>query len=247
MRCLRGSLSPGLRPLARRSADALLQGRLGSVNSTLAVNHYAITFDDGPDAEVTPRLLDLMDRLRVRSTFFLLVNQCDAQPELVRAIVEHGHEVALHGRDHRRITHFPTIAAAVDYLKSAKNDLAAMADQPIRFYRPPYGSQSVRSFRAARAAGLEVAVWNNDAQDWIDRPADQVAALAGNRIQPGGVLLFHERLEPDLPRAAPTTTFDRCAVVEKVVAECRNRGLEPATLGDMVRMGGVVKTVWFRS
>lgn len=246
-RSVRSLLSPGLRRAARRSADALLGRTLGSISATTALTNYAITFDDGPDADVTPRLLDLLDRLQVKSTFFLLVDQCDAYPELARAIGERGHEIALHGRDHRRLTHFPTVSAARNYLESARDDLAALTGRPVRFYRPPYGSQSVRSFRAAKAAGLEVAVWNADVEDWVDRPPGQVAALARDRVRPGGVLLFHERLEPDLPRSAPTTTFDRCALVEQMVADCRARELEPETLGGMVRKGRPVRTAWFRA
>jgi peptidoglycan/xylan/chitin deacetylase (PgdA/CDA1 family) len=240
-------LSPTLRRAARRGADALLARQFGSISSTTSHDAYALTFDDGPDAEVTPRLLDLLDRLGVRSTFFLLVDQCDAHPDLARAIAEHGHEVALHGRDHRRITRFSSSAAATAHLRGARDELAAVTGQEVRYYRPPYGSQSFRSFRAARAAGLDVVVWNADVDDWVDRPADDVASLARERTRPGGVLLFHERLEPDLPRAAPTTTFDRCAVVEQMVADCRARGLEPATVGEMVRGGRAVRTAWFRS
>lgn len=247
VRSARSLLSPGLRRAARRGADALLGRRLGSISSARAGGSYAITFDDGPDAEVTPRLLVLLGRLRVRSTFFLLVNQCYAHPELARAIADHGHEIALHGRDHQRITRFSSLSDASDHLKAARDDLAEVTGQPVRFYRPPYGAQSIRSYRAARAAGLDVAVWNADVHDWVDRPAADVAALARDRVRPGGVLLFHERLEPDLPRAAPATTFDRCAVVEQMVADCRSRGLEPATLGEMVQGGRAVRTAWFRS
>ena len=235
-----------MRHAARWGADAVMGRWLGSVNSTRASNRYAITFDDGPDPEMTPRLLELLGLLGVRSTFFLLVDQCDAHPELARAIAENGHEIALHGRDHRRITSFSTRAEAADYLKAARDDLAKATDRPIRYFRPPYGAQSVRSFRATSDAGLDVAVWNSDAEDWVDRSAEEVAALARDRIRPGGVLLFHERLEPDLPRAAPTTTFDRCAVVAQVVSDCRSQGLEPSTLGEMVGDAGAVRTAWFR-
>lgn len=240
-------LNPRMRHAARWGADAVMGRWLGSVNSTGAIDRYAITFDDGPDPETTPRLLELLDLLGVRSTFFLLVDQCDAYPKLARAIAEHGHEIALHGRDHRRITSFPTRAAAADYLKAARDDLASATNRSIRHYRPPYGAQSVRSFLAAGDAGLEVTVWNSDAEDWVDRTVNEVAALARSGIRPGGVLLFHERLEPDLPRAAPTTTFDRCAVVEQIITECRSRGLEPSTLAEMVDNCGRVRTVWFRN
>ena len=244
---VRSLLTPTLRRGIRRTADALLGRQLGSISSSTAVDRCAITFDDGPDAETTPRLLALLDRLQVKSTFFLLVDQCDVHPELARAIADHGHEIALHGRDHRRITRFSSRTAATDHLRAARDDLAAVTGQEVRFYRPPYGAQSIRSFRAAKAAGLDVVVWNADVADWVDRPGSEVAALARERIRPGGVLLFHERLEPDLPRAAPTTSFDRCAVVEQMVADCRARSLEPATLGEMVQGARAVRTAWFRA
>lgn len=245
-RLARNVLSPGLRRAARFGADAVLGRWFGSIGSTTAVDGYAITFDDGPDPQVTPRLLELLDRLQVKSTFFLLVNQCDQHPELARAIADGGHEIALHGRAHRRITSFSHDAART-YLEGARDDLAEVTGQEVRFYRPPYGSQSVRSYRAARAAGLDVVVWNADVDDWVDRDAADVAALARERVRPGGVLLFHERLEPDLPRSAPVTTFDRCAVVEEMVSDCRSRGLEPMTLGSMLVGADAVRTAWFRS
>ena len=240
------NIRQSVRRLLRLSADALLVRWLGSINRTGALDRVAITLDDGPDGDVTPLMLDLLDDLEIRCSFFLLVNQCERYPELTREVVARGHEIGLHGRDHRRITTFASRASATNYLKAAKGDLEDIAGQSVRFYRPPYGSLNVRSFRAATAAGLDVAVWNADAQDWIDRREADVAALARDRVRPGGVLLFHERLEPDLPRAAPTTTFDRCRVIEFIVADCRRIGLEPATLGQMVHQGGALRSAWLR-
>jgi peptidoglycan/xylan/chitin deacetylase (PgdA/CDA1 family) len=234
------------RRAARLAADAVLGRWLGSINAGMDQSGYALTFDDGPDPVVTPLLLDLLDELGVRSTFFLLVDQCDAHPELAREIAVRGHEIALHGRDHRRITSFPTARAAADYLKRARDDLARATGQELAFYRPPYGAQSLSTYRAAKSADLSVVVWNADVEDWVDRPAPDVAALGRTRIRPGGVMLFHERLEPDLPRAAPTTSFDRCWVVHELVNECRTRGLTPTTVGDLVR-AGERRTAWFRS
>lgn len=234
------------RRAARRAADAVLGGWLGSINAGADQNRYALTFDDGPDPVVTPLLLDLLDELEVRSTFFLLVDQCDQHPELAREIAVRGHEIGLHGRDHRRITSFPSASAAGDYLKRARDDLARVTGREVAYYRPPYGAQSLSSYRAARSADLAVVVWNADVEDWVDRPAPDVADLGRRRIQPGGVMLFHERLEPDLPRAAPTTSFDRCWVVRALVGECRARGLGPSTVGDLVS-AGERRTAWFRS
>jgi peptidoglycan/xylan/chitin deacetylase (PgdA/CDA1 family) len=229
----------------RRGVDAVLARPLGSVRSTGATDRVALTFDDGPDPEVTPLLLDVLEELEAPSTFYLLLAQCRQWPDLARAVAEAGHEIALHGVDHRRITGMGGTEAE-HYLRAARDELSRLVGQPISFYRPPYGAQSVRSFRAARRAGLTVTVWSADAEDWVDRPAEEVVAAALARLRPGGILLLHERLEPDPLRGAPVTTFDRCAVVREVVAGSRRRGWEPATVGAMVRQGGPRLSAWFR-
>lgn len=243
---LRDLLSPRARRTLRRPVDALLARRLGSIRATGAADRFAVTFDDGPDGVVTPRLLDLLDRLDVKSTFFLLVTQCERHPDLAREISARGHEVALHGHDHRRITDFPTRQAAAAYLDRAKHELADATGAQIRLYRPPYGAQSVTTYRAARDVGLDPTVWTADVADWVDRPFESVISDARAALSPGGVLLFHERLEPDPLRDAPTTSFDRCAVVEEIVMSCRGAGLTPATVGSMVAEGGAVRSAWFR-
>jgi peptidoglycan/xylan/chitin deacetylase (PgdA/CDA1 family) len=238
-------MPPQTRHRVRTVVDSALSGVLGSWRATASGAHVALTFDDGPDPLVTPELLDLLDAVRAPSTFFLLVEQCRRWPDLAREVALRGHEVALHGVDHRRLTEMPS-AMALAYLTEARRELEALTGQTVHLYRPPFGAQTLRSYLATRRAGLEVVVWSADAADWVDRPAADVVTDALEAIGPGGILLLHERLEPDPLRGAPQTTFDRCEVVRAVVDECRKRGLEPATVGSLVNRYGAVPTVWFR-
>ncbi|WP_448631440.1 polysaccharide deacetylase family protein [Cellulomonas soli] len=183
------------RTAARRTADAVLGPVLGSVAGGRRTDHVAITFDDGPEPGTTPGLLALLARRGVHCTFFLLVRQAEEHPELVRAIGDGGHEIALHGIDHRPLTSLRH-GDAVRMLHEARARLEAVAGRPVTRYRPPYGKQTPASWLAARRAGLEVVVWSADADDWVDRPATQVAAIAAENLRGGGVLLLHERVEP---------------------------------------------------
>lgn len=242
---LRDRLGPADRRRVRAAVDAVVAPALGSIRATGATTRVAITFDDGPDPDVTPRLLGALAEDDVTCTFFVLLAQARRHPELLRAVSAAGHEVALHGDDHRRITELGH-RAAYRYLVAARDELQRLAEASVRHYRPPYGSQSVVSYLAARRAGLEVVVWSADAEDWTDRPVEQVVSDGLDGLDGGGILLLHERLEPDPRNGAPTTSFDRIDMARRIIAGARERGWEPGTVSELVRAGGPRRTAWFR-
>lgn len=242
---LRERLGPGGRRRVRAGVDAVVAPVLGSVRATGATTRAAITFDDGPDPEVTPLLLEALAEAHVTCTFFVLVAQARRHPELLGAVSAAGHEIALHGDDHGRLTELG-YRGAHRYLVAARDELQSLARAPVHYYRPPYGAQSVASYLAARRAGLEVVVWSADADDWTDRSVEQVVRDGLNGLEGGGILLLHERLEPDPRNGAPTTSFDRIDMARRVIAGARDRGWEPGTVGELVRTGRPRRTAWFR-
>jgi peptidoglycan/xylan/chitin deacetylase (PgdA/CDA1 family) len=242
---LKARMPAGARTSLRRGADAVTASIAGSVNGGGDPRQVCLTLDDGPDPEVTPGLLKVLAAASAPCTFFLLADRAAEHPELVRDVVAAGHEVALHGRDHRTVSTM-SAAAARAYLGEARDMLEQVAGRSVRLFRPPYGAQSVSSYVAARRSGLDVVVWSTDAQDWVDRAGHEVVRDAVTGVPPGGVLLFHERLEPHPLRGAPETTFDRVDAVRDIVAGLRDRGLEPTTVGHVMRGPGVRRTTWFR-
>lgn len=235
-------LGPRARRWARRLADGVL-APVSSLAGGRAPGEVAVTFDDGPEPDVTPALLAVLARHQVTCTFFLLVNQAEQHPELVHAIVGAGHEVALHGLDHRPL---PAMGhrGALRYLREARARLESIAGCPVHWYRPPYGKQSPGSWAAARRAGLDVVVWSADAADWEDVQVAEVVALAHERLAEGGILLLHERVEPG-PAGEPVEThFDRVEVVDRVLTDLQGRGLRPVTVGALARRAR--RTAWFR-
>jgi peptidoglycan/xylan/chitin deacetylase (PgdA/CDA1 family) len=247
---VRSRLGPRARSTARKIADAVLAPAFGSWDSATATDNIALTLDDGPDPDVTPAILERLADLDATATFFLLTLRAEGRPDLVRMIRDGGHEIALHGLDHRRVSSMSG-AEAEQYLATARRRLEDVAGAKVTMFRPPYGSQSAHSVRAARRAGLQCVVWNGDAADWEDRPAAQVTAAALQACRPGGILLFHERLEPD-PRhpdpiqSSPVTTFDRVQVMSDIVAGARALGLEPVTVGGLSERGRMHQTAWLR-
>ena len=242
---LRERIPPERRAQVRRWVDLAGARALGSVNGSLSAREVAVTLDDGPDPDVTPRVLDVLAERGAAATFFVLVSQARRHPDLVRRAVAEGQEVALHGIDHRRITR-GSHAQAVAYLRAAREELEDLAGVEVRLFRPPFGAQSVSTWLAARRAGLTVVAWTCDGDDWVDRDVALVAETSMARLEPGGILLLHERLEPDPERDAPTTGFDRARLVDLVLDAVTARGWRAVTVGRLISDAPARRTLWLR-
>jgi peptidoglycan/xylan/chitin deacetylase (PgdA/CDA1 family) len=240
---LRSHLSPEWRTRIRRGADAVL-GPCGSVQGIIRVgSRLAFTVDDGPDPRWTPPLLELLAEHDVHATFFLLADRTRRYPTIVRDIVAAGHEVALHGLDHTRLTTLP-VREVRRRTREARRVVEDAAQHRVRWFRPPFGAQSVAIFGAVRSLGLDVAVWGPTAEDWVDGAPADVANRALRAVGGGDVLLMHDGLE--VPAGEVMPTFDRTEVFSIVLDGLRERQLAPASLSELAAAGKLRRTAWFR-
>ncbi len=194
----------------------------------------ALTYDDGPAAATTPGVLDALAARGVRATFFVLAQAAERNPAVLRRIVDEGHELALHGVDHRRLASLP-YREAVQSVAEARDRVEALAGREIRLFRPPYGALSVRQTAGVMALGLDVVIWSGAANDWVDDAQDAVAARAREAVHPGGILLLHDtRADPEtlgLGEALPQ--FDRAAVLNLLLDGVQADGYRLVTVGEL--------------
>ncbi len=240
---VRSMLTPARRSRLRQVTDPLV-GPLGSVRGAGVADAVALTFDDGPGPE-TAAILDVLGRHGASATFFVLVEHAEARPALVRRIVAEGHDIALHGLDHQRLTALPTAAVSA-HIAEGRRRLERCTGDRIRYFRPPYGSQSLRTFGAARRHGLDVVVWTADAEDWIDHAPAQIAELALDRIEAGGVLLLHDGFESDPAAPLPEPTFDRAEALDRILTGLAGRSLAAVSVSRLLAAGRPHRTAWFR-
>lgn len=160
----------------------------------------ALTFDDGPDPESTPALLDALDHLGLVATFFCLGDHVDRWPELVADTVARGHQVATHGYSHgHHLAHSPRwILQDLD----ASIDALQRVGVESRWFRPPYGQVSGPTLAAARSRHVGLVLWSAWGREWVAPDADAVArrviaGLTGGQ-DGGGIVLLHDsdRLSP---------------------------------------------------
>lgn len=235
-------------PAAVASAKTWLRRRAAVIGSIVATTSpdMVLTLDDGPDPDQTPRVLEVLAAHDATATFFVLLTRARRHPDLLRAMVAAGHEVALHGPDHRPLTEFG-FAAARERTVAARRELEQLAGVPVRWFRPPYGSQTPLTWLATRRAGLMPVMWTATTWDWREaRHEERLAkALAGAR--PGGILLAHDGFAglEDAADDGPPALADRAGLLGEVLDRYHEAGLRGRSLGEALHGGRAVRAAVF--
>ena len=154
--------------------------------------HVALTFDDGPDPRSTPAILAELDRAGWQATFFMLGTMARQSPGLVSEVIAAGHEVAVHGDEHKNMLR-RTPRAARDDIRRATDTLADLTGQHPTWFRPPFGILSAGALRGARRVGLRTVLWTTWGRDWRQEATpDTVVADVCRRYVDGGTVLLHD-------------------------------------------------------
>jgi peptidoglycan/xylan/chitin deacetylase (PgdA/CDA1 family) len=152
----------------------------------------ALTFDDGPHPEGTPAVLDVLARAGYRATFFVIGEQVERRPELVREIINQGHLVAVHGYRHRLQPRLSGSQLRADLDRALETIEGATGAIP-KHHRPPYGVYSPAGLRLAVSRGLKPLLWSRWGKDWRRfTNARRIAARATRSLRAGDVVLLHD-------------------------------------------------------
>jgi peptidoglycan/xylan/chitin deacetylase (PgdA/CDA1 family) len=243
---VRNRLPKSTRKVVRRVADSALRpwGSLHSVRRNDGA--VALTFDDGPDPANTPAVLAALHHAGVTATFFVLAERAAREPELAAEIAAAGHELALHGMNHDRITQMDAATLARN-LDDARHIIERISSQPVRWFRPPFGAQSFANFRTARSLGLDVVMWSHQAEDWLPHDISVIATRSAADLRPGGILLLHDTVIRDPQRPTPITTFHRGEMTAAVLSALHERNLKPMSVGQLVDGAHRIhRSAWFR-
>lgn len=167
----------------------------------------ALTFDDGPHPELTPRLLDILRAEGVRATFYVIGRNVETYPEIARRIVSEGHEIANHTWSHPAL---PSVGAARlnKEIASTTEIIQRVTGRRPTNMRPPYGAINDRVRQSMfKDHGLDVIMWSVDPLDWRRPGASVVRQRLVDGATPGGILLAHD-IHPGTIEAMPGTIRD---------------------------------------
>jgi len=209
----------GVSPFGIRFTPSLVgRGRSG---------HVALTFDDGPDPESTPAFLVELDRLGWRATFFMLGTMARGAPGLVGEIAAAGHEVAVHGDEHKNMLR-RGLRSSADDVRRCRDTLAQLSGRTPMWFRPPFGILSYGALRGARQAGLRTVLWTTWGRDWRkEATPDTVTADVLRRYVSGGTVLLHDS---DC-ESSPGSWRSALGALPLLAEELAARDLEVGTVG----------------
>lgn len=171
-----------------------------AANGAQARGLVALTFDDGPHAYLTPRILNILRRERVPATFYVTGWRVRKWPGIARRIVREGHEIGNHGWSHRALSRLSNAAIRHEIVRT-EHMVRRVTGVTPRMVRPPFGAVSRR---VRRAAGRALACWHVDSLDWrrqnTGRILHRVLRLTASRRN--AVILLHDTI-PATARALP--------------------------------------------
>jgi peptidoglycan/xylan/chitin deacetylase (PgdA/CDA1 family) len=178
----------------------------------------SLTFDDGPDPEVTPRVLDLLDRYQAKASFFCIGEKAAAQPGLVKEIARRGHSVENHSYHHHGAFAFFGLSRLRREVDAAQATVAAITGRAPVFFRAPAGFRSPLLDPVLAPRGLRYVSWTRRGFDAVSADPQRILRRLIRGLAAGDVLLMHDN--------APVVL----AVLPALLGQLSTRGLRAVSL-----------------
>ena len=185
----------------------------------------ALTFDDGPYPPYTDRLLDVLKAKRIHATFFLVAEQAQQYPELVRRMKAEGHTVGLHAFRHRDFLKLTEEEKRKD-LEQGKKLLRDITGKNPVYWRPPHGFRDFSVMETAAAQNLTMVNWSVIPRDWTGIDSQEIFRRVMDKAEDGSIVLLHDGDSPGY-RASRQATVD---AVAPLIDSLREKGYHLVSL-----------------
>lgn len=178
----------------------------------------ALTFDDGPNARYTPKILDILYEQQAAATFFVVGEKFPRNEPLIKEMAESGHEIENHTFSHSDLTTLDKEQIQKEICKTEERLKKILPDCTIKYLRPPYGRYTEE---VERAAQIPLMLWTIDSLDWEKTDADRIYNTVVSSVKDGDIIVFHDD-NPETVKA-----------LKKIIKELKARGFCFLTVSQM--------------
>ncbi|MGH3728732.1 MAG: polysaccharide deacetylase family protein [Micromonosporaceae bacterium] len=186
------SPAPARTTPAERKAHDKRPGPHGSLRTT-GSPEVALTFDDGPSPQWTPKVLALLRKFKIKATFCIVGIEAKRHPEVVQAIARELHTLCNHSWDHdMQLGSRSAAHIRKDLTRTNEAILRAVPGAEIRYYRQPGGTWTTRGVKISHDLGMMPLHWSVDTQDWRKPPARAISSFVIKHAKKGAVVLMHD-------------------------------------------------------
>jgi peptidoglycan/xylan/chitin deacetylase (PgdA/CDA1 family) len=186
----------------------------------------AITFDDGPNPIYTAQVLDIFREAEGKATFFMIGEQMDKYPEMVKKVVEQGHEIGNHTYTHPKLSQLSP-AECLEEIEQTEKIMQELVGQKPVVFRPPYLDYNQDTILVMQQKGYPmIGALNLEAQDWEMPGVDHILAKSRDCVKNGSILIFHDGYG------------DRSQTIEAVrtlVSELASQGYQLVTVSELLK------------
>lgn len=184
-----------------REAAPAVSGSTKISNTKEDAKKIALTFDDGPDPEYTPKLLNGLKERNVRATFFVIGEQAKEYPELIQQIAKDGHQIGCHSYDHTDLRSIP-FQDACRQMEDTANIVEKFTGHRPMVMRPPFGWSPQGLEDAVEMAEV---LWTVDTKDWSIKNSDRITDEALAQVKDGSIILMHDVFQESVDAALMLT------------------------------------------
>ncbi|MBJ8055420.1 polysaccharide deacetylase family protein [Bacillus cereus] len=156
-----------------------------------AGNKIALTFDDGPDDYYTPKILDLLENKKVPATFFVVGQQIQWCPSMLKRVVKEGHALGNHSWSHPKFTNLTTSQIKEEISRTENEITILTGERKTTLFRPPYGEFTNADLNFISELGYKLIMWSVDTLDWTGLSAEEIIAIVRQDLSPGAIVLQH--------------------------------------------------------
>lgn len=150
-----------------------------------------LTFDDGPDPDYTPEILDTLAEYAVRAMFFVVGEMAEDSPDLLARMVDEGHVVGNHTWSHPLLTRLRRARIRTEMERTCDIVEEACGERPL-WFRAPYGAWNRAAFQLGAELGMESLAWTVDTLDWTTPGSATIVERVEDGAAPGVVVLSHD-------------------------------------------------------
>lgn len=186
----------------------------------------ALTYDDGPNEEYTPELLEVLERNNVKATFFLIGNKSEKNLNLTQLILEKGHDLGNHTYDHEILVFKSPSYVRSQIAKTNEILRRAGVDGEI-YFRAPYGEKFIVLPYILDQMGMKNILFDVEPQDWRGLESERVVDYILKNTKPGSIILLHDGFEKAGSKVAQTT--------ERVIQELKEKGYRFKTVSELLK------------
>ncbi|MDW8028446.1 MAG: polysaccharide deacetylase family protein [Armatimonadota bacterium] len=181
----------------------------------------AITFDDGPHPDYTPKLLEILRQYEAKATFFVVGKMAEKYPNLVKEQVADGHSVGNHTYHHVNLTRIPKEYIATE-IKACGEVLRSITGKAPRLFRPPGGDYDKQVAEVAEALGYTIVLWSINPGDYADPGEKVIETLVLKKVRNGDIILLHDGVQE---------TID---VLPQILGFLKDKGYQLVTVDEMM-------------